>query len=89
MVGLKTTAGRLSLKGVVPLSVKYDTVGPLTRSVEDAAELFALMDGSKAPDLRGATLKGRKFAIVRTIMMDDLRDAPKAAFESAVQRMQG
>ena len=88
LVGLKTTAGRLSLKGVVPLSVKFDTVGPLTRSVEDAAELFAMMDSSKAPDLRGATLKGRKFAIVRTIMMDDLRDAPKAAFESAVQRMQ-
>ncbi|MDB9946448.1 amidase family protein, partial [Ascidiaceihabitans sp.] len=88
LVGLKTTAGRLSLKGVVPLSVKFDTVGPLTRSVEDAAELFAMMDGSKAPDLRGATLKGRKFAIVRTTLMDDLRDAPKAAFESAVQRMQ-
>ena len=88
LVGLKTTAGRLSLKGVVPLSVKFDTVGPLTRSVEDAAELFAVMDGSKAPDLRGATLKGRKFAIVRTTLMDDLRDAPKAAFESAVQRMQ-
>ena len=46
------------------------------------------MDGSKVPDLRGATLKGRKFAIVRTTMMDDLRDAPKAAFESAVHRMQ-
>ena len=88
LVGLKTTAGRLSLKGVVPLSVKFDTVGPLTRSVEDAAELFAVMDGSKAPDLRGATLKGRKFAIVRTTLMDNLRDAPKAAFESAVQRMQ-
>jgi aspartyl-tRNA(Asn)/glutamyl-tRNA(Gln) amidotransferase subunit A len=76
------------LEGVVPLSTKFDTVGPLTRSVEDAAELFAMMDGSKTPDLRGATLKGRRFAIVRTAMMDDLREAPKAAFENAVKCMQ-
>ena len=88
LVGLKTTSGRLSLEGVVPLSKKFDTVGPLARSVEDAAELFAMMDGSKTPDLRGATLKGRRFAIVRTAMMDDLREAPKAAFESAVKCMQ-
>ena len=29
LVGLKTTAGRLSLEGVVPLALKFDTVGPL------------------------------------------------------------
>lgn len=31
LVGLKTTHGRLSLRGVVPLCEKFDTVGPLTR----------------------------------------------------------
>jgi aspartyl-tRNA(Asn)/glutamyl-tRNA(Gln) amidotransferase subunit A len=88
MVGLKTTSDRLTLEGVVPLALKFDTVGPLTRSVEDAAELLAVMEGGKAADLRGASLKGRKFAVMRTVMLDDLRDAPKAAFESAVQRLQ-
>ena len=88
LVGLKTTSGRLTLEGVVPLALKFDTVGPLTRSVEDAAELLALMEGGKAADLRGATLKGRKFAVLRTIVMDDLRDAPKAAFEAAVKKLQ-
>jgi aspartyl-tRNA(Asn)/glutamyl-tRNA(Gln) amidotransferase subunit A len=34
LVGLKTTAGRISLEGVVPLCLKFDTVGPLVRSVE-------------------------------------------------------
>jgi aspartyl-tRNA(Asn)/glutamyl-tRNA(Gln) amidotransferase subunit A len=88
LVGLKTTSGRLSLEGVVPLVLKFDTVGPLTRSVEDAAELLALMEGGKAADLRGATLKGRKFAVLRTVMLDDLRDAPKAAFETALEKVQ-
>ena len=88
LVGLKTTSGRLSLEGVVPLVLKFDTVGPLARSVEDAAELLALMEGGKAADLRGATLKGRKFAVLRTVMLDDLRDAPKAAFETALEKVQ-
>ena len=88
LVGLKTTSGRLSLEGIVPLVLKFDTVGPLTRSVEDAAELLALMEGGKAADLRGATLKGRKFAVLRTVMLDDLRDAPKAAFETALEKVQ-
>lgn len=87
LVGLKTTHGRLSLEGVVPLALKFDTVGPLCRSVEDAALLTAALEGSKAPDLRGASLKGCRFAILETVMMDDLRDAPKAAFERAVERL--
>lgn len=88
LVGLKTTAGRLTLEGVVPLALKFDTIGPLTRSVEDAAELLALMEGGKSVDLRGATLRGRKFAVLRTVVMDDVRDAPKAAFEAAVKKLQ-
>lgn len=87
LVGLKTTHGRLSLEGVVPLALKFDTVGPLCRSVEDAALLTAALEGSTAPDLRGASLKGCRFAILETVMMEDLRDAPKAAFESAVERL--
>lgn len=87
LVGLKTTHGRLSLEGVVPLALKFDTIGPLCRSVEDAALLTAALEGSKAPDLRGASLQGRKFAILETVMMDGLRDAPKAGFASAVAKL--
>lgn len=87
LVGLKTTHGRLTLEGVVPLALKFDTVGPLCRSVEDAALLTAALEGS-SPDLRGASLKGRRFAILETVMLDDLRDAPKAAFALAVKRLE-
>ena len=88
LVGMKTTHGRLSLEGCVPLSLKFDTVGPLTRTVEDAAVLTALMQGAPAPDLRGASLKGRRFAALQTSVLDDIRDAPLAAYETAIARLE-
>ena len=48
LVGLKTTAGRLSLKGVVPLSESFDTVGPLCRSTSDAGLMLSALEGIKA-----------------------------------------
>ncbi|MEM8655409.1 MAG: amidase family protein [Pseudomonadota bacterium] len=87
LVGLKTTHGRLSLEGCVPLSLKFDTVGPLTRTVEDAALLMAVLEGRAPCDLRGASLKGRRFAALKTVVLDDIRDAPRAAYENAVERL--
>lgn len=55
LVGLKPTWGRTSLAGVVPLSWSLDHLGPLTRSVADAAALLAILGG---PDPRdGRTLR--------------------------------
>ncbi|MHC0052306.1 amidase [Actibacterium sp. D379-3] len=88
LVGLKTTSGRLSLKGVVPLAESFDTVGPLCRTVEDAALLLAVLEGGTPADLRGASLKGVRFMVLETLAMDDLRGAPRAAFQSAVERLQ-
>ena len=87
LVGLKTTSGRLSLEGVVPLARKFDTVGPLCRSVEDAALLLAVLEGGKPADLDGSDLEGRRFAALRTVVMDDISDEPVAAFDDAVERL--
>ncbi|MGB7241536.1 MAG: amidase family protein [Sulfitobacter sp.] len=87
LVGLKTTAGRVTLEGVVPLALKFDTIGPLTRSVEDAALLLAALEGEKPSDLKGVSLKGCRFAILDTVALKDLRDAPRAAFNSAVEKL--
>ncbi len=89
LVGLKTTSGRLPLTGVVPLCESFDTVGPLCRTVEDAALLLAAMDGARPADLRGATLQGARFLIMETVALADCREAPLAAFENAVARLQG
>ena len=87
LVGLKTTSGRLSLRGVVPLCLKFDTVGPLTRSVEDAALLLSALEGHAAADLAGASLAGARFLILDTVVFDAIEDAPNAAFESSVDRI--
>ena len=50
-VGLKTTLGRWSTAGIVPLSPSFDTLGLLTRSADDAAFSFEQLDTARVPDL--------------------------------------
>ena len=88
LVGLKTTHGLVPNDGVVPLCARFDTVGPLCRSVEDAALLTAMLTGARAPDLGGATVKGARLLVLETVALDDdCRDEPRAAFEAAVERL--
>jgi len=87
LVGLKTTAGRVSLDGVVPLCKTFDTVGPLCRSVEDAALMLAALEGGKAADLAGASLKGTRLMVLKTAAMDDLREKVAEGFESALNKL--
>lgn len=47
-VGLKTTKGRWSTEGIVPLSTTLDTPGILTRTVEDAIFAFSALDAPPA-----------------------------------------
>lgn len=87
LVGLKTTHGRLSLEGTVPLCLTFDTIGPLCRSVEDANLLLAALEGGKPADLAGSSLEGVRLMVLDTIVPDDVRDAPRAAFDSAVEKL--
>ena len=45
LTGLKVTFGRVSCYGVLPLAHTLDTPGPMCRSVEDAADLYRLIQG--------------------------------------------
>ena len=87
LVGLKTTAGRLSLGGVVPLCARFDTVGPLARTVEDCALLLGALEGGRPADLAGAQLAGVRLLLLETVALDDLRDRPARGFEDAVTRL--
>lgn len=82
-VGLKPTYGRVSRRGVFPLSFTLDHCGPITRSVEDAAIALQLMAGfdpldpasaaQPVPDYR-ATLEagvgGLRIGVPRTFFED-------------------
>lgn len=50
LVGLKPTFGRVSNAGVLPLDSTLDSVGPMTRSVRDAALLFQAIAGPDPAD---------------------------------------
>ncbi|ATY85896.1 Asp-tRNA(Asn)/Glu-tRNA(Gln) amidotransferase GatCAB subunit A [Kyrpidia spormannii] len=50
IVGLKPTYGRVSRKGLLPLSWSLDHVGPMTRTVKDAAYLLEVLAGADDGD---------------------------------------
>src|SRR5579871_2382762 len=50
IVGLKPTYGRVSLRGVIPLSWTLDHIGPMCKTVEDAAILLNVVAGYDAAD---------------------------------------
>ncbi|GLQ35417.1 amidase [Amylibacter marinus] len=81
LVGLKTTSAEISLEGSVPLCPKFDTVGPLCRSVEDASALFDVLRGRPITPLHPQPPK--RALILNTIALDDVDTAPKSAFDKA------
>jgi aspartyl-tRNA(Asn)/glutamyl-tRNA(Gln) amidotransferase subunit A len=85
VTGLKTTWGRISRAGAMPLSQSLDTVGPLARTAEDCALLLGLMAGADTedptamagpvPDYAAATrqsIKGLRIGVPTAFYVDDL-----------------
>ena len=87
LVGLKTTSTRLPLTGVVPLCARFDTIGPLCRSVEDAALMLAALEGGQAADLTGAHPRGLRIGALQTAALEHTRKAPMAAYDAAVAKL--
>ncbi|KDN42662.1 hypothetical protein RSAG8_06619, partial [Rhizoctonia solani AG-8 WAC10335] len=87
VVGIKPTVGLTSRAGVIPMSMYQDTVGPITRSVADAATILTVIAGrderdnftSTAPaSIPGYTqfldrhaIKGRRFGVPRKVFMNE------------------
>jgi aspartyl-tRNA(Asn)/glutamyl-tRNA(Gln) amidotransferase subunit A len=53
VVGLKPTYGRVSTRGVVPMSASLDSVGPMARTVRDVAIMLGVVAGPGGPDAAG------------------------------------
>lgn len=49
LVGIKPTVGRISRRGIIPITADQDTAGPMARTVTDAAILLGVLE-SAAPD---------------------------------------
>jgi amidase len=72
-VGIKPTLGEVSRSGVVPLSDKQDTAGPITRNVTDAAAVLSVIG---APDPTDPATSG-------TVVQDFTEDLNPHALQGA------
>ena len=76
LVGLKPSVGRMSRDGIVPIAHTQDTPGPMTRTVADAALLYAAMSGRDDADPATATVPGDRVAATTVALpADALRSA--------------
>jgi aspartyl-tRNA(Asn)/glutamyl-tRNA(Gln) amidotransferase subunit A len=73
IVGLKPTYGLVSRRGVFPLSFTLDHVGPLTRTVADAALLLDAIAGHDPADPGSAATQARGFGRMLDRGVRDLR----------------
>lgn len=87
LVGLKTTHGLIPLDGVVPLIPSLDTVGPLCRTVEDAALIHAVLDGSDPADLSDGDLSTARFLVETGVFQDGVDPSIARGFETALERL--
>ena len=87
-VGLKTSYGRWSLDGLVPLSPTLDTPGILTRSVADAALAFAVIDPRCEGPPGPADLSCLRFGVVEELFDRCAPDVAKAV-RAAIRELEG
>jgi aspartyl-tRNA(Asn)/glutamyl-tRNA(Gln) amidotransferase subunit A len=88
LVGLKPSYGEIPTDGVVPLSQTLDHVGPICRSVADAALVFDVLRGhptSEPP--RPRPVSGLRLGLLRDYFMAALDPQVAAAFEQACVRL--
>ena len=83
IVGLKSSYGLVSTRGVVPLSYRLDHVGPLTRTVEDAAVLLNVLAG----DAEYCIPKPDRLDGVKLGVLENFSVVPQDAKVAAVFRL--
>ncbi|MCC7008617.1 MAG: amidase [Acidobacteria bacterium] len=87
IVGLKPGAGELPLDGVVPLSASLDHVGPIARTVQDAAILFDVMAGIEPRPLTSAPPSDVRLLWLDGYFAHPLEPAVRAATDAAAARL--
>jgi amidase len=102
LVGLKPTWGRVSRHGVFPLSDTFDHLGPMTRTVMDAALMLDAIEGADPLDptsldapasnaaaaARAGTLKGVKIGLDPAYALTGLDEPTETGIRAALALMQ-
>jgi len=87
VVGLKPTARRVPIAGVLPLAPSLDSVGPLAPDLASAAIVDAILAGVEPAQPRPATLSGLRLAIPAPLALETMDEQVAAAFAAACSRL--
>lgn len=101
LVGLRPTLGRVSNGGVTPVSLNFDTVGPLAHRAVDVARLLAAIEGYDPDDV--TSVRGPADEVIRTLdrgvdglrigvptrfFFDDIDPQVEAAVRAAIDELE-
>jgi aspartyl-tRNA(Asn)/glutamyl-tRNA(Gln) amidotransferase subunit A len=86
LVGYKSTQTRIPCTGVMELSRTLDTVGSITRSVRACLAVDAVLSQQALPT-DAANLRGLRFAVPQTLMLDDVDATVTQAFARTLRRI--
>jgi len=102
VVGFKTSYGRVSTRGVVPSAYSMDTIGPIARTVEDAAILLQVVAGydpldaithdEPVPDYSGALrlpTVNLRVGVPRQYFFEQLHPDVSSSVEEAIRHLRG
>jgi aspartyl-tRNA(Asn)/glutamyl-tRNA(Gln) amidotransferase subunit A len=102
VVGFKTSYGRVSTRGVVPSAYSMDTIGPIARTVEDAAAILQVIAGydpldaitarEPVPDYSralGASVAQVRVGVPREYFFEQLHPDVAVAVEEATRVLRG
>ena len=87
LVGLKPTIGEISTAGIVPLSTTLDHVGPLCRSVEDAAIVYDVLRSAIPEQRQPRSADGVRLRVLRGYFTALLDQQVASAFDRALTRL--
>jgi len=101
IVGLKPTYGRVSRYGAVAMASSFDQIGPMTKTVDDAAILFDVLHGNDAHDNttvdRGqeesfahvdANIAGKRIGYIPSMMVEGMDPEIKARTEKTLKDLE-
>ena len=94
VVGLKPTYGRVSVRGVIPLSWSLDHAGPMARTVDDVATLFNVISVydeadpfAKHPEASSQNREARRIGVPDEYFFSDLHPETEAAYRAAIKTL--
>jgi aspartyl-tRNA(Asn)/glutamyl-tRNA(Gln) amidotransferase subunit A len=97
-VGVKPTYGRVSRSGVVAMASSTDVIGPLTKTVDDAALVLDVMSGKDELDSTtidknesytdlNLDFNGKRFGLIKEYMDEGLDDGVRQVINESIEKL--